>query len=80
MQESQLYTKEWRHGVVFISMGSQHKFSFGLGCNTSKSELMKLGDDVLERLEEDCGQVRKGVEEWAKEECGQWDYGEIDLD
>jgi len=72
MQESQLYKKEWRHGAVFISMGSQHIFSFGRGCNTSKSELMRLGDIVLERLEEDCGPVWKGVEEWVKEECGEW--------
>ena len=82
MQEPQLYTKKWcKNEVVGIYMGSNHIFSFGFGCDNTKDELMKLGDIVLESLEEDgCKMNVENVEEWAKEECGQWDYGEIDLD
>ena len=81
MQEPQLYTKKWcKNEVVGIYMGSNHIFSFGFGCDKTKDELMKLGDIVLESLEADgCKMNVENNEEWAKEECGQWDYGEIDL-
>ena len=80
IQEPQLYTKEWcKNGVVGIKMGSKQIFSFGFGCDKTKDELMKLGDIVLECLEAGGGKMNEeNVEEWAKEECGQWDYGEID--
>ena len=75
MQEPQLYTKEWcKNGVVCIKMGSKHIFSFGLGCNKTRDELMKLGDIVLESLEADgCKMNVENVEEWVKEECGEWE-------
>ncbi len=51
MQEPQLYTKKWcKNEVVGIYMGSNHIFSFGFGCDKTKDELMKLGDEVIERL------------------------------
>ena len=51
IQETQLYTKEWcKNGVVGIKMGSKQIFSFGFGCGKTKDELMKLGDEVIERL------------------------------
>ena len=76
MQEPQLYTKEWcENGVVAIMMGSKELFAFGFGCEKTKDELMKLGDIVVELLEKDFESSWKCVEQWVKEDCGEWANG-----